>query len=39
MIDPRERDQRRRNLKLGLLLGGIAFAFFVAIFVKQWVIG
>ncbi len=39
MNDPHDKDQRRSNLRLGLLLGAIAVIFFIAIFVKQWVWG
>lgn len=39
MSDPRDKDQRRSNRRLGLLLGAIAVIFFIAIFVKQWVWG
>ena len=39
MNDPRQRQQRRSNLRLGLLLAAIAVAIFIAILAKLWVLG
>lgn len=38
-LEKRKAEQKKSNLKLGLILASIALVFFVGIIIKQWMYG